>query len=595
MAGTFGVKLADLDDFISPAQECVKPLIEAAGGGGKLDLGGNALLGQKLENKKADKKAEEAVPLVARPNLIKAKKNKTDEDKATAQVTLSDCLACSGCVTSAETVLLQEQSIDEFIKRARESPLTVVSISAEARADLAVHFKVSPLLALQKLASLLRQNGADYVLESSAAESIALLEAKEDFARRMRSKKPKGSDAHLPLLTSHCPGWTCYAEKTVDPVVLPHLSTVRPPQQIQGRLVKTKFLGEYNQLRFLRWWRVRNPLLAAHTGRWLRGVSDELMHRLAGLAPLTAKDVYHVSVQPCFDRKIESMRPQFVTPPGDEGIKEVDTVIATNELMQLLEKEAERGGVTVDEVFAALTPTPLDDRCLTNLSLRNLGEQGRPMPLICPVSQNGSAGGYLEYIFRKSAEEIYGVLLPDSPLEFRTKQNEDMREVVLEDQKTHRVVSRFVAAYGFRNVQNVIRRITKPVSNPQDSNKSLGEFVEVMACPGGCLNGGGQIPVIKDGRKNAADQSDRKQHLEDLEAAFHNGEGTAVVGPMNHPDVEDLYRFAANRAGSPGARTRPWEELIGEDAVRKWFGTSFKSLKQDEVGNDIVAMSSLKW
>merc|ERR1719265_3137553 len=109
-----------------------------------------------------------------------------------------------------------------------------------------------------------------------------------------------------------------------------------------------------------------------------------------------------------------------------------------------------------------------------------------------------------------------------------------------------------------------------------------------MACPGGCLNGGGQIPLIKDGRKSATDQSERKHHLEDLEASLHNGEGIAVVGPMDHPDVEELYRFAAGRAGSRGAKTLPWRQLIGEEGVRKWFGTSFKSLKQDEAGNDIV-------
>lgn len=33
-----------------------------------------------------------------------------------AQITLNDCLACSGCVTSAESVLISEQSQEEFFK-----------------------------------------------------------------------------------------------------------------------------------------------------------------------------------------------------------------------------------------------------------------------------------------------------------------------------------------------------------------------------------------------------------------------------------------------------------------------------------------------
>eukprot|EP00971_Amphidinium_carterae_P200918 3987085-Amphidinium_carterae.2 len=96
MAFSGGVKLGDLDDFLSPAQDCVKPLIEAAGGGSaKLDNGADAI-------------AVEAAPLVQKPNLIKSKQSGNDPKAQIGQVTLSDCLACSGCVTSAETVLLQE-------------------------------------------------------------------------------------------------------------------------------------------------------------------------------------------------------------------------------------------------------------------------------------------------------------------------------------------------------------------------------------------------------------------------------------------------------------------------------------------------------
>jgi iron only hydrogenase large subunit-like protein len=45
-----------------------------------------------------------------RPDLIKSSGDKI------ASVTLQDCLACSGCVTSAETVLIQQHSVEEFLK-----------------------------------------------------------------------------------------------------------------------------------------------------------------------------------------------------------------------------------------------------------------------------------------------------------------------------------------------------------------------------------------------------------------------------------------------------------------------------------------------
>ena len=58
-----------------------------------------------------------------------------------------------------------------------------------------------------------------------------------------------------------------------------------------------------------------------------------------------------------------------------------------------------------------------------------------------------------------------------------------MTECVLE--VGGKVVLRFSAAYGFRNIQNVIRNIKR--------GKCEYDYVEIMACPGGCLNGGGQI------------------------------------------------------------------------------------------------------
>ena len=42
----------------------------------------------------------------------------------------------------------------------------------------------------------------------------------------------------LPILTSHCPGWVCYAEKT-SPQAIPYLSTVKSPQQIVGSVIKS--------------------------------------------------------------------------------------------------------------------------------------------------------------------------------------------------------------------------------------------------------------------------------------------------------------------------------------------------------------------
>lgn len=95
---------------------------------------------------------------------------------------------------------------------------------------------------------------------------------------------------------------------------------------------------------------------------------------------------------------------------------------------------------------------------------------------------NTTSNGYLEYIFRRAAREIYGVVIdPKQPLEYIQGKNKDLKECVLE--QNGKVMLRFSAAYGFRNIQNIIRNIKR--------GKCEYDYVEIMACPGGCLNGGG--------------------------------------------------------------------------------------------------------
>lgn len=604
MSFSGGVKLGDLDDFIAASQECVKPLIQAATGDGPAKIGstgtvGAAALGTRI--------AAVETPQVQRPNLIKTKQSKEDPKAQIAGVTLSDCLACSGCVTSAETVLLQAQSGEEFLRRVAEAPLTVVTISGESRTSIAAHCGAAPLLTMRRLASILREMGVAYVLEGSAAEAIALLEAKEEFARRFRESRQPVGGPKLPFLTSHCPGWTCYAEKVVDPAVLRHMAPLRPPQEVQGRLVKTCLLEAHNRRRLHRWWRWRNPLFALEGAWWLRGLpvpggaapSD-------GPAPLEPRDVYHVCVQPCFDRKLEAARPGFEL-AGHEDVREVDTVLATTELLELVasrspaagpaEGDAEALDGVADDAARALSaarPCGLHDEVLTDLLLGSLGSEGRTQPLLCNVRGNpgnAGSGGYLEHVFREAASELLGASLPLDPLQLRPKQNEDMREVVYRDPSTGEPLMLFVAAYGFRNIQNVIRRVSRVGA---ELGSQCGHFVEIMACPGGCLNGGGQVPQPRGSAPRS--QRERRTRLAELEGTLVGGEGTATVEPAEHPLVPTLYaRMAGEPDGGLEAPAERVKRLVGSPAARQWLSAEWRSLKVDVDGNDVVGTSVLKW
>lgn len=51
----------------------------------------------------------------------------------------------SGCITSAETVMLEKQSLDEFLSSIDKGKIVIVSLSPQSRASLAEYFGLSPL------------------------------------------------------------------------------------------------------------------------------------------------------------------------------------------------------------------------------------------------------------------------------------------------------------------------------------------------------------------------------------------------------------------------------------------------------------------
>ena len=103
-----------------------------------------------------------------------------------------DCLACSGCVTSAETVLLEHQSAAEFLSKLADPGITVVvSISPQSRAALAAFHGLSPAEALQKLTGFFKGQGVKAVLDTSIGRDFSLLEAAAEFVQRYRERHPR--------------------------------------------------------------------------------------------------------------------------------------------------------------------------------------------------------------------------------------------------------------------------------------------------------------------------------------------------------------------------------------------------------------------
>ena len=96
------------------------------------------------------------------------------------------------------------------------------------------------------------------------------------------------------------------------------------------------------------------------------------------------------------------------------------------------------------------------------------------------TNHGSGSGGFTENLFIAAAKELFGKDLAGSDLEYKTLKNADFQEITLEHEGE--VVLSFAIANGFRNIQNLVQKMKR--------KRCHYDFVEVMACPSGCLNGG---------------------------------------------------------------------------------------------------------
>lgn len=132
-------------------------------------------------------------------------------------------------------------------------------------------------------------------------------------------------------------GWICYAEKTHGNVLLPHISTARSPQQVMGSLVKDFFSQQ--QVTGTSYKMSQDcsgqdphavlpavPVLSPPPQPLLLGPGS-CTTAVFSTQHLTPEKIYHVTVMPCYDKKLEASRPDFFS--QEHQTRDVDCVITT--------------------------------------------------------------------------------------------------------------------------------------------------------------------------------------------------------------------------------------------------------------------------
>ena len=193
------------------------------------------------------------------------------------------------------------------------------------------------------------------------------------------------------------------------------------------------------------------------------------------------KDIVFVSAIPCTAKKFEVGRDG----QSNDGLANVDIAVTTRELGRLIESSGINFKALKDEKFDA----PVD-----------IGSGAGAI--------FGATGGVMEAALRTAAEVILGTTL--EKVEF-----EDVRGVEgikFAEYKLGDMTIKVAVASGTANASKLLKGI--------QSGEYQADFIEIMACPGGCVNGGGQ-PIQPASVRNTIDLREvRAKILYDADAAL---------------------------------------------------------------------------
>ncbi len=204
-----------------------------------------------------------------------------------------------------------------------------------------------------------------------------------------------------------------------------------------------------------------------------------------GLRP---EDIVSVSVMPCTAKKFEARRPEL----GRDGYQDVDCVLTTRELAKLIRYEG--------------------------LDMKNLPESDFDSPLGTGSGAGaifGATGGVMEAALRTAYETVTGETLPKIELE-DIRGFEGIREAEIDLKGTKLKIA----------IAHTLKNAEKVLAHAEDYT-----FIEIMACPGGCIGGGGQ-PI---GTTNAI----RRKRMD---ALYRIDSALPLRKSHENPEIKTVYK-----------------------------------------------------
>jgi len=224
----------------------------------------------------------------------------------------------------------------------------------------------------------------------------------------------------------------------------------------------------------------------------------------ADKAGIDKKDIYSVAIMPCTSKKFEASREEFTR----DGLKDIDASLTTRELAKMIKQAG------ID--FVNLPDEEFD---------QPFGEATGAGVIF------GTTGGVMEAAIRTVYEILEGKPLDDLNVT-AVRGLDGVKEATL---KIAGKDVKVAVVHGTKNARIILDKV---------KNGEHYDFIEVMACPGGCIHGGGQ-PIVDSRTKATVDVKAKR-----ASALYAEDEASTLRKSHLNPNVQLMYKEFFEKPGS---------------------------------------------
>ena len=217
------------------------------------------------------------------------------------------------------------------------------------------------------------------------------------------------------------------------------------------------------------------------------------------------KNIVSVSVMPCTAKKFEIGRED----QSAAGVPDVDISITTRELVKMINK----AGIRFNDLEDAKFESPMGS--------------GTGAAVIFVAT-----GGVMEAALRTAVWKLTGES-NDSPIEFSEVRG--VEGVKFAEYTAGGATVKVAVASGLANAKQLLEKVKSGEVDVQ--------FIEIMACPGGCVNGGGQVLVPADVRNFTDIRAERAKALYNLDSKY------ALRKSHESEDIKKAYEYLGEVGG----------------------------------------------